>query len=441
LKKWQSKDLSLVSSNLQNQMTKRINGLNDHITPNDVAGARKENRGKIIRDGDGHIRDHVGEVKQERAAIEQMFVKLNKRLGELDARNQKDSAEYKLLTEFFNDLEKTYRMSNFTQGQLYQSHSELNTSRETGAAKGRALAAVKLSDMRLGQRLNHGMHSNVYALGDTQVAVVLKAKDALLSEAQSSSKHFRAQIDYMREVNQLSFEGRQIGPKIEHLIHDAEGEVVGYVAERIQGEELATLAQRGKLSDTQITEVLRQIDGQRKVLHEAGLIHGDPNKSNILVGVDKHGDVKVSLIDFEPANSAVGVSEDAAMFARTVKEVDFLRRSENVRDFLAKEQELARKHKLDDSLRAERPRLEALRSELRDLRKVLRAADQDTSAVNAMLSTLSLEGKETRLWTADDFLQVSEKLEQDGALEQLKFLGMAGESLSQNLKKILGRWR
>ena len=108
-------------------MTKRINGLNDHITPNDVAGARKENRGKIIRDGEGHIKDHVGEVKQERAAIEQMFVKLNKRLGELDARHQKDSAEYKLLSEFFDDLEKTYRMSNFTQGGLSQSHNETGT--------------------------------------------------------------------------------------------------------------------------------------------------------------------------------------------------------------------------------------------------------------------------------------------------------------------------
>ncbi|MDP7039745.1 MAG: serine/threonine-protein kinase [Myxococcota bacterium] len=412
-----------MSSNLQNQMTKRINGLNDHITPNDVAGARKENRGKIIRDGQGHIKDHVGEVKQERAAIEQMFVKLNKRLGELDARHQKDSAEYKLLSEFFDDLEKTYRMSNFTQGQLYQAHSK------------------KLDDMRLGERLNHGMHSNVYALGDKQVAVVLKAQDALASEAQNISKHFRAQIDYMHKVNELEFEGSQIGPKIERLMHDAEGHVVGYVAERIQGEELATLAQRGELSDAQFSEVLRQIDGQRQVLHAAGLIHGDPNKSNILVGVDKAGAVKVSLIDFEPANSAFGVSEDAAMFDRTVKEVELLRRPENVRDFLAKEQEQARAVKTGDFLRTERPHIEALRSELRDLRKVLRAADQDTSAVNAMLGTLALEGKEARLWSAEDFKQVGEKLAQDGVLEELKSLGGAGESLSQKLEITLARWR
>ena len=57
-------------------------------------------------------------------------------------------------------------------------------------------------------------------------------------------------------LQHLTYQGEPIVPRIDQVIRDSEGRPVGYVAERLGGEELWRLAQSGRITEAQIREAV-----------------------------------------------------------------------------------------------------------------------------------------------------------------------------------------
>lgn len=291
-------------------------------------------------------------------------------------------------------------------------------------AKGGAteLPRTKQSELALGEPLGSGAHSTAYKLGDDEAAIIFK-KDARGAE---SAAHLEEQLKYMQGLKDVTFEGQGIAPGIKRVITDADGKAIGYVTERIGGEELGKLVERGALTDAQFAEVGRQLRGQMEALHDAGHIHGDANLGNIMVDVGKDGRVKARLLDFEKPTSGFGAAEDKALLERTLGTAGDMRKPENVAKLMAKEEEKRLIEVQKKFVGEETKRAEELRGQVKDLRKALpEAAEADREFLTDLQRTLGMDGKESRLWKHEDFAAAQKKLTDLNAVERLKNMDLS----------------
>ncbi len=291
------------------------------------------------------------------------------------------------------------------------------------------LPRQKLDSLELGEQLGKGAHSDVYALGDGQAVALLRGQVGKASEEVTEA--VRGQLDYMAKAGDLSFEGTRIAPRIDGVVTNEQGQLIGYVMERIPGQELGDLVAQGKLSDAQFDEVVRQISGQRDALHQAGMVHGDPNLGNVLVDVLPDGQVQARLLDFEPPKPDFGVADDAQMFTKLVDEATFLRQPEQVAQFQARQAQGARKQ----LMAAERTNAGGMRGLLRAYRK--EAPEGAAQRVADLLSELPT--REARVWKPEDFQAAHRALQEAGVADWITDLD-AGSELRASLESALRNW-
>jgi Flp pilus assembly pilin Flp len=112
LDKWHGKDLDGVddASKKLVQNTSADNAIRDHITPDDVAGKVKEQRGVEIRVG-GKLKDHVGEVASARDSVKKNIIAIQGRLKTLEAGGDRASKSHQVLVEKLKDLQHVLDMS------------------------------------------------------------------------------------------------------------------------------------------------------------------------------------------------------------------------------------------------------------------------------------------------------------------------------------------
>lgn len=130
-----------------------------------------------------------------------------------------------------------------------------------------------------------------------------------------------ARISRHREIydSSLSYQGHRVGFGIYEVIYHPEtGEVVGYVAEKIEGRTLLDLLEDVALEPEQLPLIKRQVVDQLELLHGQGFYHGDPSLENFLVEIGQDGVATVRLIDFrlDPEISDLGENQrlDIAAF-------------------------------------------------------------------------------------------------------------------------------
>jgi tRNA A-37 threonylcarbamoyl transferase component Bud32 len=293
---------------------------------------------------------------------------------------------------------------------------------------------LRLEDAKIKERLGKGANKNAYVLEDGRVLVVKQADDPKdpLSKgprndalAKESAQGIEDEVAHIQKMRGIDFEGRPIAPRIYDIVRDKEGRAIGYTMDRVPGKELLELAQQGKLTEAQFAEVTRQVEAQAKALHDRGQIHGDPNKSNILVDVDKDGKVSARLLDFVPKSEIYGVDEDRELFQNTLKTAAELRKPETVRAYFDEQHKQAVEKAEKDFIFAEREKGEQLRDGVRELR---RALPDDPAAQELLLDlqkTLGMGGKENRLWDAGDLKTAQTKMNALEAAKKIEGLGGA----------------
>lgn len=293
---------------------------------------------------------------------------------------------------------------------------------------------LKLEDAKIKDRLGKGANKNAYVLEDGRVLVVKQHDDPRdpLSKgprnealAKESAQGIEEEIAHMQKVAGIDVEGRPVAPKIYDVVRDKDGRAIGYTMDRVPGKELLELTQTGKLDDAQFAEVKRQVEAQAKALHDRGQIHGDPNKSNILVDIDKDGKVTARLLDFVPKSDVYGVDEDRQLFDNTLRTAAELRKPETVRAYFEEQHRTAVEKAEKDFIFAEREKGETLRGDVRELRRSL---PDDPAAQQLLLDvqkTLGMGGKENRLWDANDLKTAQGKLNALEAAKQIEGLGGA----------------
>ena len=290
------------------------------------------------------------------------------------------------------------------------------------------LTSTQLDALQPGRKLGAGAHSDVYELPGDRALVLLRSHEKASAEA---ATHLQGQLDHMAGAGAVRFEGTPVAPRIDAKVTNEQGELIGYVAERIPGRELGELAVQGELTDAQFAEVVRQLEGQRKALHDAGLVHGDPNLGNVLVNITPDGGVQARLLDFEPPGADFGPAEDAEMFGKLIDEATFFRQPEQVAAHRARQAEAVRAQLLT----AERANAGSMRGLLRAQRRGADGAMADQ--INELLGALPT--REPRVWRAEDFQAAHQALMDSGAQRWLQQLE-PGSELRAGLETALRNW-
>ncbi len=160
------------------------------------------------------------------------------------------------------------------------------------------------------EALGRGSEVNVYPLPDNRVLMIGKFTDSKRSGIHLSPERYakkeeeeglglKERIETVLRLQHLQYEGHNVAVKIYSVVKNPEGRVIGYIAERVEGEMLDTFTKRkGSLSQEQLTEAKRQLSEQLALIHQAGVVIGDVNPDNILIAVGPRGEVTARLVDF-----------------------------------------------------------------------------------------------------------------------------------------------
>ncbi len=123
--------------------------------------------------------------------------------------------------------------------------------------------------------------------------------EAFLKESEQNKNLIFNRINNMQSMKNIYFENQLIVPEVHGVVKNKDGIVVGYLEEYIKGKTLMELNQKGALTEPQLTEILRQLQGQLNELHKRGYVHGDTHTGNILVEFTALGP-RARFIDFSP---------------------------------------------------------------------------------------------------------------------------------------------
>lgn len=288
-----------------------------------------------------------------------------------------------------------------------------------------AAPSVRRQDLSFGERLGRGAHSEAHALDDGRVAVTLQSE-----ASPEAADHLRKQVDYMRQLEGVQFEGRPVAPRVDSLITDDADRVTGYVTDRVYGETLQDISFRGGLDDAQFAEARRQLEGQMNALHRAGFIHGDANMNNALVQVGPDGDVRARFIDFEPPNESFhSPRADREILDTALSTADAARRPEAVAQHFQKQEELRFRREQADFLATKRSLTDDLRSDANQLRRMLPESNvADRQLLGDIRQTLAMGKTEARHRTLDDFDAARTRLQELNAVDRLEAMNLDGQA-------------
>jgi hypothetical protein len=172
---------------------------------------------------------------------------------------------------------------------------------------------VKETDLLIGKRIGHGAGSLVYLVTLAgQKLVYVRSKNLYLMEKEQRKGNKVGKLDEearegikeivgnYKKFAGLRFENHNIGIETYGLVINKHNEVLGYLAEHIQGKELYSLCQSGEITEKQLEQALCQLKAQLEIIHEAGLVHGDPHNGNAMVYINPDTqEIVARFIDFE----------------------------------------------------------------------------------------------------------------------------------------------
>ncbi|HEX5033951.1 MAG TPA: hypothetical protein VFW62_05680, partial [bacterium] len=95
--------------------------------------------------------------------------------------------------------------------------------------------------------------------------------------------YLRETLENYERLAPLRYRGRPLAPRIDGLIEDSQGQILGFLMERVPGENLHDLIEAGKISPRQMTAVEARLREQLELLHRRGLSHGDAEFRNVHV--------------------------------------------------------------------------------------------------------------------------------------------------------------
>lgn len=105
LKGWREQDLSKLPPNIKSKLTKALNSVRDHATPDDIAGSIKEKRGEQILDDNGEPFDHQQEVDSANKSLKNAIEELKEEMKN-DPDNKELEPLLKDLSKLKDDLNK-----------------------------------------------------------------------------------------------------------------------------------------------------------------------------------------------------------------------------------------------------------------------------------------------------------------------------------------------
>lgn len=167
---------------------------------------------------------------------------------------------------------------------------------------------------RLGRELGDGAAMKVFAdKGNLRQVVFLLHSQMIREDIDDRISRHREIYD-----SGLSYEGHRVGFEIQEVIyHPHTKEVIGYVAEKIEGRNLLDLLEDVALEPEQLSPIKRQVVDQLELLHRHGYYHGDPTLENIMVEIGQDGVATVRLIDFRLDEETPNIAKNQRMDMET----------------------------------------------------------------------------------------------------------------------------
>ncbi len=192
----------------------------------------------------------------------------------------------------------------------------------------RSAGPVRMSSLNLSEELGRGAEKIAYDLGDGQVALIHRSFDRagnpVNAEGLTSEFYERVRRDYddvmgmAESFDGLTFNGQALHPRIGREIVDDQGQMIGYVTERVDGEPFDRIASRLTAGERQ--EVVTQARAQLAMMYERGLIHGDAHAGNLMVSRAADGTIQARFVDFTAPNSMWNATNDYQLFTRSMSE-------------------------------------------------------------------------------------------------------------------------
>lgn len=154
-------------------------------------------------------------------------------------------------------------------------------------AEPKILSSKEVEDIvKEGNVLGQGAFGKVYQRGDVVVKVISVANEDLVKD----------EVEITREMGKLG-----VGPKIlSEIAFERKGGFMQatYAMEKVKGVTIAQLGEDSSVDPKKTEAIVTKIMEQGKKMHEAGIVHQDLHKGNIVVDPNTS---KVTFIDFGSA--------------------------------------------------------------------------------------------------------------------------------------------